>query len=1001
MAKLDSASKPSFRFQDLMLHRVYEILLVASPYDAYILEEDGQLAEQIINEYLGMSFTAAPRLWHVSTAADALKIIHKRKFDMIILMTRIADMDPITFSRKIRELYPKKPIFLLAADESELSQLPPFDLQTKRPINKVFIWTGNANLFPTLIKYYEDRKNVKRDVRLGGVRIIIVIEDTPRDYSVILPMIYKTIVEYTNQLMSSSLNAGQRLLHLRGRPKIILTSNYEQAQSYYRRFRDNVLGIISDINFPKGGKKDPLAGVKFAKWVRKQEPTMPIMLQSRDEDIRNLANEMNAQFLYKNSTRLLRDIQDFIITNFGFGDFIFRTPKGEPIAMAANIDELVGILRTVSDESFIYHANNNHFSNWLSARGEFLAATKIRPLQVTDFKSVTDHRNKIIEFIEESQDKHHDEELVDFSVDSFNPSVNFIRFAAGSLGGKARGLTFAGQLLADSQIREKFPGITIRVPQIAIIGTDEFDRFMNGNQLWGPALALNDNEAINQLFLDARFSKEFINRLKIFLSKIKYPLAIRSSSLLEDSQYQPLAGLYTTFMYPNSNESLDVRIAELRILIKLVYASMFHREPRAILANSTHRLEEEKMAVVIQELIGQKHGNHFYPTFSGVCQNYNYYPVSYMKREEGVAFLALGLGRTVVEGEKALRFSPKYPAILPQFYSIKSTIAASQNSFYALRMDDTKYQSGFSEASNLAKLSLSIAEDDGELKHVASVVCAQDTVIRDSLSYAGVRVVTFAPILKWRTIPLSEILNEFLEIGRVALGGPVEIEFAVNIYPEPDRKPEFCLLQIRPMHSSSQNVNLEMTKANSSEIVARSNITLGDGTITNISDIIYVDSERFQAARTVEIAREIETFNQQAGNDHPYILIGPGRWGSADPWLGIPVRWDQISNAKVIVEVGLDKYNIDPSFGSHFFQIVTGMKIAYFTINPKNNNDTVNWHWLAAQPPVKSTDYIHWIRTKQPISVHVDGISGVGIIQKPSVKTEEIETMDEMESTGI
>lgn len=984
-----------------MLHRVYEILLVASPYDAYILEEDGQLAEQIINEYLGMNFTAAPRLWVSPTASDALEFLTKRKFDLIIVMSRISDMDPITFSKKIKELYPKKPIILLAADESELNQLPAFDLQSSKPINKVFIWTGNANLFPTIIKYYEDRKNVKRDVKLGEVRIIIVIEDTPRDYSVILPLIYKTIVEYTNQLMSKSLNAGQRLLHLRGRPKIILTSNYEEAQRYYRKYRSNVLGIISDINFPKDGKKDPLAGVKFAKWVRKQESTMPIMLQSRNQDVHELAEEINAHFLYKKSTRLLRDIQEFVITNFGFGNFIFRSPDGTPIAMAANLDELMQILGTINDESFAYHSSYNHFSNWLSARGEFLAASKIRPLKQEDFDTIEEHRNEIIRFIEESQVKHLDEELVDFSVDSFNASINFTRFASGSLGGKARGLTFAGQLLVDSGIRGKYPEITIRVPQVAIIGTDEFDRFMNDNQLWGPVLSVTDNQEINRLFLEARFSNELINPLKIYLSKINYPVAVRSSSLLEDSQYQPLAGLYTTYMYPNNNESLDIRVAELCILIKLVYASMFHKEPRAILTNSTRRLEEEKMAVVIQELIGQKHADYFYPTFSGVCQNYNYYPVSYMKREEGAAFLALGLGRTVVEGEKALRFSPKYPAILPQFYSVRATIASSQNSFYALKLIEKQYKSDYSELIDLEKLPLSVAEQDGVLKHVASVVCSQDSVIRDSLSYDGTRVVTFAPILKWRKIQLAEILNEILDIGRHALGGPVEIEFAVNIFPGTSRKPEFCLLQIRPMHSSNLNTDIDLITAESEDIVARSHITLGDGTIDNIYNIVFIDKDSFNPAKSEDIAREIDTFNQRLGNQRPYILIGPGRWGSADPWLGVPVRWDQISNAKVIVEVGLDKYNIDPSFGSHFFQIVTGMKIAYFTINPKNKEDSINWDWLADKEPVDSTEFIRWIQLDQPITVHVDGISGKGVIKKPDENITDFEPMDEQESTGI
>ena len=999
MRKIEFTPSATFNLHELMLNRVYEILLVASPYDAYILEEDGQLTEQILNEYLAMNFTAAPRVWRESTATDALATLSKRKFDLVIVMARISDMDPVTFGAKVKELYPRKPVILLAADETEVAKMP-LDAANSS-LDKIFVWSGHANVFPTIIKYVEDRQNAPRDVRIGDVRIIIVIEDTPRDYSIILPLIYKVIVNYTNQLVSTSLTAAQRLFHLRGRPKILLTGTYEEAQKYYRRYHKNVLGIISDINFPYKGKKNPEAGLKFAKWVRKQDPVMPIMLQSRDQDIRDLAHGINAHFLYKKSTRLLHDIEEFIIANFGFGDFIFRLPDGKSIAMAASLDSLMQLLNTVPDESFIYHANHNHFSNWLSARGEFESASNIRPLRESHFKSTSEHRQAIIRFIQEGRSLQKAGQVIDFASDSFNPSVNLIRLAQGSMGGKARGLAFAEKILEESEISSKYPEIEIRVPRVAILGTDEFDRFMSHNQLWKQALGLTDNKKIDRLFSNGTFSNELLNTLKVLLSKIKYPLAVRSSSLLEDSPYQSLAGAYTTFMYPNNARSLQARVEGLCNLIKLVYASMFHQEPRAIIGKTTHRLEEEKMAVVIQELAGQRHGDYYYPTFSGVTQNYNYYPVSYMQREEGVAFLALGLGRTIVEGEKALRFSPKYPAILPQFYSIKATLAASQNSFYALRLKHQKRVTHYTELTSLVKFSLDQAEKDGVLKFAGSVISSDDAVIRDSLRYRGTRVVTFAPILKWKLFPLAELLEDLLNIGVAAFGGPVEIEFAVNMPPVRSEKPEFCLVQIRPMHNTNYESTIGMDHIHSEDIFTSSAITLGNGTIDNINNILLVKKDAFNPAKTVDIAAEIERFNHVYGKNKSYILVGPGRWGSADPWLGIPVRWDQISNAKVIVEVGLGNYNIDPSFGSHFFQIVTGMKIGYFTINPKNKTDLFDWDWLETITPEAETPYISWLQSKHCLPIYIDGVTGKGIILKPIDPTQNIEPMDEQESTGI
>lgn len=998
MRKVEFTSTPAFDFHELMLHRVHEILMVASPYDAYAMEEDGQLSEQILTEYLEMNFSAAPRVTRKSTAAEALSLITKRKFDLVIVMTRISDMDPISFGAQVKAKYPKKPVILLAADESELIHLPVNDPDS--PIDRTFIWTGNSNVFAAIIKFVEDKLNASRDVRKAGVRIIIVIEDTPRDYSVILPLIYQVIINYTNQLISKSLNAAQRFFHLRGRPKILLTSNFEEAQKYYKRYQNNLLGIISDINFPKGGKKNPQAGLLFTQWVRKQDPVMPIMLQSRDEDVRDLANSINAHFLYKKSSRLLRDIEEFVIRNFGFGNFIFRMPDGEGVAMAATIKEFSNLLKTVPDESFNYHASHNHFSNWLAARGEFGAANKIRPLRVTDFPDTDEHRRIILDFIASGAIRRRVGSLFEFTQDSFNPDINLYRLAGGSIGGKARGLAFAEKILEESEIQSKYHQYRLRVPRVAVIGTDEFDQFMNRNSLWERVMKTTDNREIDQAFLEARLSRVMQNKLKVYLSQIFFPLAIRSSSLLEDSPYQSLAGAYATYMFPNNDGSLNRRVQQLCDLIKLVFASMFHNEPRALIANSTYRLEEEKMAVIIQEMIGSDYHHYFYPTFSGVAQNLNYYPVSYMKREEGVVFLALGLGRTIVEGERALRFSPVYPAILPQFYSIKATLDASQNHFYALDMNKRQRPKWDDQSFGIKRLPLKQAENDGSLKFAGSVISAEDAVVRDSLHYVGTRIVTFAPILKWKQFPLVDIINELLDVGLNAFGGPVELEFAVNLPVNKKSKAEFALLQIRPMHYSNQETSIDLEDYQREGALAASSITLGNGIIDDLQNIIVVDKDNFNPSKTQEIAAEIGELNQRVGQEGNYILIGPGRWGSADPWLGIPVRWDQISNAKVIVEVGIDKFNIDPSFGSHFFQVVTGSKIAYFTINPKNSKDFLNWNWLKKMNTEYSSEYLRWIKLPHPADVHIDGVSGTGIIYQ-QVEKSVLETMDEMESTGI
>ncbi|SVA69613.1 uncharacterized protein METZ01_LOCUS122467, partial [marine metagenome] len=787
-----------------------------------------------------------------------------------------------------------------------------------------------------------------------------------------------------------------RLLHLRGRLKVLLTTNYETAEKFVKKYGNNIVGIISDVRFPRNGIKNPKAGVKFAKWARLVHPSMPVMLQSTDESNSSIAKAIGADFLHKHSNTLLQDLRNFIISNFGFGDFIFQLKNGKDVYKATTIDELINGIEKVPIESILFHGHSNHFSNWLAARSEFQLASRLRPLDVNKFESGEDVRSELLKQIRLPDDKSKFGQIVNYTRGlGKKVDAGFYRLCDGSLGGKARGLAFARYMLKQSEIQNNFQEIKINVPQAAIIGTDEFDRFMKDNQLWGKALKAKDDQKVNQLFLDSRLSLDLILKLESFLEDATFPLAVRSSSLLEDSQYQPLAGAYSTFMLPNNQSKIQNRIQDLRKTIKLVFASIFHINVKSHLGNTPHRTEEEKMAVIIMEIVGQEYSNNrFYPTFSGVLKSINYYPVSYMKRDEGVAYLALGFGRTIVDGSKCLRISPKYPSLVPQFYSVKSTIQNSQSHYYGLPLNG----SALDPNEDLELFPLSCAEEDGVLKWLGGVISAEDNILRDSLSGPGTRVVTFAPVLNWNIIPLTDLLNEFLSMGKAALGCPIEIEFAVNIFPDQNKKPEFYLLQIKPMVLTGVK-SIQLTDVNKTEIFCQSQITLGNGIIEDIYHLIYVRPDTFDPSKSREISHEIESLNKQFEPDSSYILAGPGRWGTADPWLGIPVAWGQITNAQIIIEIGHEELPVDPSFGSHFFQNLTSLHIGYFTIDHKNIADFIDDYWLKDQNIKKKGNYVDMYQFNNPFKITIDGLSGYGRIAKP--KSPVIIGMDEGQSTGI
>jgi len=983
--------------QDLIRHRVHEILLIASAYDAFVMEEDGGLTEQVLHEYMGMSFGNAPRIWRAETAADAMQMLNETQFDLVIVMMRISDMDPKSIAIQIKEFNSSIPIILLAFDESELKQLPENLLGTA--IDQVFIWSGNANVFIAIVKQLEDKLNMERDIQLGDVRCIILIEDGPRFYSTILPLIYKEITRNIKRLMDKSLNDTERLLHMRARPKILLATTYEEAQDYFNKYKRNTLGIISDIRYPKDGIHDPEAGKSFVRWARSKDPSIPILLQSTYKINKQLAKDLNVNFVHKKSKTLLQELRDFIVSNFGFGDFIFKTPDGKVIDHVTDLKGLKKAIETIPEESLEFHAGNHHFSNWLAARGEFILASKIRPLNFRESTDSIKHRRLLIELVEEALALNKESHVVEFEPANFDSNKNFMRICSGSLGGKARGIAFSNSLLSERNFKNEFPNVTIRVPKSYVIATSEYDSFMLDNNLWEKAVNAKTNKIIDSLFQKAQLSKSIQNALQAIISEIKHPIAVRSSSLLEDSQYQPLSGAYSTYMLPNSDSKSNVRFKQLCAAIKKVYASMFHKEAIALIDSSVHSLEQEKMAVIIMELIGQSFNNRFYPTFSGTTQSFNYYPVSYMQREEGIAYVAMGLGRTVAEGEKSLRFSPKYPAILPQYFSIKSTLANSQNSFYALDLAKNAKSLLYGETENLNLYDLQVAENDSVLPWLGSVISNEDNVLRHSLKHNGTRVITFASILKFGLFPLADILKRLLEIGKRSLGCEVEIEFAVNLFKDKNKKPEFCILQIKPMVLGVSEDLIHDTELTKENVFCHSSLTLGNGRFNNIKDIIFVDPVKFKSAQSKEIAKEIELLTAQLNSKKPYILIGPGRWGTADPWLGIPVKWQQISGAKIILEVGMPDFPVDPSFGSHFFQNVTSMRLGYFTVNHKSKEDFMDTDWLKDQTIVQELKFTQWIQTEDPLSVIINGHSGEGHILKP--QPEIPESMNEHETSGI
>ncbi|UCF90796.1 MAG: phosphoenolpyruvate synthase/pyruvate phosphate dikinase [Desulfobacterales bacterium] len=967
---------PRFKvFHELMAKKVREILLVSTPYDAWIMEEDCRLSERIIHEYRGLNLSHPPRLTWVSTAEEALTALDKKEFDLVLTMLHLADMNAFVLGQEIKKKAPELPVILLTHNVMPLTSLECSPGYTNPPgIDRTFVWSGDTDILVALVKSAEDQMNAAHDTQSAGIRVILFVEDSPAYISSLLPVLYRELVSQTQAVLEEGLNEEHRLLTMRARPKILVAENYEEAVRLYDKFEPYVLGVISDVRFPCDCELDDNAGVRFLSRIKEERFDIPLLLTSSEASNAAKAATIPAFFVDKNSPSLHAEVRAFFLDQLGFGDFVFRQPDGQEIARASNMRSLEKILHKIPEDAFAYHCSRNDFSRWFFARTEIVLASKVRPIRDTDFSSVENHRQYLISIIHARRRRRQKGVVVNFDAAEFDLDTEFFKIGKGSLGGKARGLAFVSSLLQRApKIPKKFEHININVPQTLAITTEGFDAFIEANNLRTLSKTDSPDEEVAAAFLKAAFPEGLADDLRAYLAEIKYPLAIRSSSLLEDAQFRAYAGLYRTYMLPNDHPDLEKRLEHLIEAIKLVYASTYFQSPKAFSRRFGHRTEEEKMAVIIQQLVGKKISGHFYPDISGVAQSYNYYPFAQMKPEDGIATIALGLGKTVMEGEKALRFSPRYPQLLPQRSTVEDILENSQQYFYALKVGDREPRLDGIEDTNLVKWEVSEAAEEPALRLLASTYIPEEHRIRDTAHTGGYPVLTFSQVLKYERFPLAELLSEILALGQEGMGCPVELEFSVNLGLERDGRPEFAFLQLRPMTARAELVQVDISAEEVARAFCFSSHALGNAEKNDIADILYVKPDVFDPRRTPDIAREIGRLNSDlVRQERKYLLIGPGRWGSADRWLGIPVRWSEICGVGAMVETTSAKLKADPSQGSHFFHNITSLGITYVTL-ADGNSDFLDWDWLTSLPVARETAFVRHVQLHQAFVLKVDG----------------------------
>lgn len=965
---------------DLFKFRVTEIMLISTEYDAYVLEEDGQLAEKIYHQFSDLSLPYIPRIHWVASSEEAFETLKTIPIHLVISMSRANDMSSFDFERAIHEAYPLIPIVMLSYERLTPDVIG--RIRENTCINRVFHWSGDNKVLLAIIKYVEDQQNFAADSKLG-VQAILLVEDSPVYYSQILPIIYTEILSQTRYLVLHAMNVKHGLLRVRLRPKILLAETYEEAIQIIKSYHYNLLGIISDVRFPKDGSLKKTAGFELAQQVRDMINDLPFLLQSEDVENENIASERKIDFLSKTSPSLLHNLRSYILGSYGFGPFVFKYPDGRIIDEANDITTLERVVRDLPDESLQYHAANNDFSRWFRARAEFEVAEKLRFLDATKIGSISDMRYYILGVLDEYFKKYQTGSILSFEGLAKKDMENaFIKLGKGSLGGKARGVAFMNAMISKAHMADKYEEMNVKVPRSFVIGSEVFEKFIEQNDLYSFISYGPSESEIAKKFVESELPEEIQDNLRVLTLYIKCPLAVRSSSILEDSRILPFAGIYKTYVVPNSNDNSEVCFKQLSDAVKLVYASVFYEAPVRYAQNADIRIEEEKMAVLIQELVGENYGDNFYPAISGVSQSYNFYPYYPMKPEDGTVSLALGFGKTIVEGERTFRFSPAYPKLNPLVSSPQEQMSKAQNSFYSVNLKETSNLTlRADEGYVYEKMPVSQAYKDGALEYTGSTYSAENDCIYDNVNHNGLKLVTFAPILKYDRLPLTRIIQDLMLMGKKAFGSDVEIEFAVNIPKDNNKPKEFNFLQIRPIvvGREAHQVNLE----EKTETWCYSERTIGNGYFDNIKDIIYVDPEKFDLKDSLQIAREIGFLNKRLVQEvRRCILIGFGRIGTSDRWLGIPLSWEQMSQSLIIVEVERRELRPEPSLGSHFFHNLTATGMGYFHVPFVGEHGTIDWQWLLSQPVLEETKYVKLVRREEPFKVKIDGRKFQGGIYK-------------------
>lgn len=967
-----------------MPYKVRRVLLVASLYDAFMLEEDGRLPDLLGRAYKQRDLGYVPTLTRVAGGQAALNALQSAEFELVVSIMRLGDMDPFTFGRKVKDIRPGLPVVILAYNTPELQRL--MEADDRSAVERIFVWQGDGKILTGIIQYIEDLKNAEHDTRLAGVQNLLIVEDSIQFYSAYLPLLFDELWDQTDRILQEGLTYTQRALRQKARPKVHLATDFEEASRVYHQFKGHLLGVITDVRFPRDGRPDPEAGLDLARMIRGEYPHLPILIQSSEPGTDDPARLLDVEFVAKSSKTLVNELRENLL-RFGFGDLVFLdTGQHEvgrvtsPAALAATIDHL-------PDDVLLESMRRGDIQRWLLARTEFELAKALDSPPIAGTQDPPALRSLIRQALADSRQKSREGSIVPYSRAFHEEQVRFSRMGGGSIGGKARGLAFINRVLAANLREDEFPGVALAIPRTLVLGTDVFDAFIRDNHLLDFAANETSDRRIASTFIQADFPVTLVGDLRSFIRQVKVPLAVRSSSLLEDALYQPFAGIYATKMLPNRHFDDDSRFRELAAAVKLVFASTYFRTAKAYIESTNHRIEEEKMAVIIQEVVGQQHGDRFYPHFSGVACSYNYYPVSYAKPQDGVANLAIGLGKTVVDGGFCLRFTPAFPRVLPQFGTVTDMLDNSQREFYAITMKETFSKALDDEDEYLLKLPVSVTERDGTLTWIGSTYNRENDRVYDGISSPGPRIVNFAHILKNEVFPLSKILQKLLRMAEDAMGCPVEMEFAVTLGSREALPARFGFLQVRPLVVSDELVQVNLAEHSAGAAIGYSDKVLGNGVIKTVADIVFVKPGTFDAAKSPLIARQVDQLNARLRSERrPYLLAGPGRWGSSDPWLGIPVNWGQINGVKVMVEVSLPNMNVDPSQGSHFFQNMTSLRIGYFTISHEGRDTFLDWPWLESQPVAEETEFLKHLRFDTPIEVQIDGRNGHGVILKPGNK---------------